>query len=425
MELNNPHVDLNKPPGERLEFVFPRIWAAFLLLLIGVTFPLWLDVAEILGERAAMPSVSLLGPNVTLPAAIDLPVTLGLVIALGLIVIKSGRQRFAWWSVAALLAVAFIADHQRLQPWAYQSALYAILFAALPVGRMRTYLLLPAASVYVFSALGKLDFQFTHTVGLDFLTAIVSPFLDSFAQWDIDVRSRLAFLFPTMELVLGIGLVVPATRRYAAVGIVLMHATLIAILGPWSLGHSLGVLIWNVLLAVQAWLLFFRWNDSDRSKRQQTNRPTHTSPHLWAARIAVAIFLLAPLLERRGYWDHWLSWSLYSPHTSRVEIEIHRSSVDAVGPTAEIFLQPDHDGDGWRRLSIADWSLATRNVPIYPQARFQLSLAIQLAREADIQDGIRAQVKSVSDRWTGRREIIRLLGRDELEAHAKRYWLVW
>ena len=56
--------------------------------------------------------------------------------------------------------------------------------------------------------------------------------------------------------------------------------------------------------------------------------------------------LVLPLSERSGYWDHWLSWALYSPHNSRAEIQIHQSAVDQLPQIAATYLMPDDDADG-------------------------------------------------------------------------------
>ena len=74
----------------------------------------------------------------------------------------------------------------------------------------------------------------------------------------------------------------------------------------------------------------------------------------------VLVALIAPLFERSGYWDHWPSWSLYSPHASRVEVEIDRSAIGRLDPAMRAFVEENRGGDGWQRLAIGDWSLRSR-----------------------------------------------------------------
>ena len=140
--------------------------------------------------------------------------------------------------------------------------------------------------------------------------------------------------------------------------------------------------------------------------------------------IVVLFALVMPIFERTGYWDHWLSWALYAPHNSRVEVEIHRSGIELLPTAAGEFVEQDLDGDGWHALSLDRWSLASLGVPIYPQARYQLGLAVALAQQSGLDQQIRAQLRSVSDRHTGERAEQRLLNLGELRAARDGFWLL-
>jgi len=389
---------------------FPRVWAAFLLLLIAITHRLWLPLTE-------FPSVPMVPGFSSKPGWVGwIPGILVVISAIAAIAMPA-RRPWAWLAVSGSLLLAFLFDQHRLQPWAYQSALYALVFASMPASAARRWLTPLAASVYLYSAAGKLDFQFTHTVGQDFLSAAAAPLGGLPEAIGPTARVRLAFLFPAIELAIGLGLLVPKTRRIAGVAAAIMHVALVGALGPWNLDHSLGVLTWNALLIVQACFLFVR--------REAAAGDGETAGWLAvAARAAVCLAVVLPIAERTGYWDHWLSWSLYSPHNSRVDVEIHGAAAEDLSETARRYLEPDADGDGWRSFAIDRWSLERLGAPIYPQARYQLAVAVAVARRAGIDSEIRAIVKGVSDRWTGRRAETRLLGRDELEARLEEYWLV-
>ncbi len=49
---------------------------------------------------------------------------------------------------------------------------------------------------------------------------------------------------------------IPSTRPLGRVGAVLLHAALLLILGPWGMGQSAIVLVWNAAMAVEVWLAF-------------------------------------------------------------------------------------------------------------------------------------------------------------------------
>jgi hypothetical protein len=149
-----------------------------------------------------------------------------------------------------------------------------------------------------------------------------------------------------------------------------------------------------------------------------------------------AIFL--PMLERfprgqvYGYWDHWLSWSLYSPHTSRVEIQVHESALAILPDIVSQYSRIGDENDGWLTVQIDRWSLAELAVPVYPQARFQLGLAneiaLQLDHEKDIRfnrrGAIRVKIRGVADRRTGRREEIWAIGAEGIAKERTRFWLL-
>ena len=51
-------------------------------------------------------------------------------------------------------------------------------------------------------------------------------------QWNESTRAKLALIFPAAELLCGIGLLLPRTRIRAAALLIVMHTTLILVLGP-------------------------------------------------------------------------------------------------------------------------------------------------------------------------------------------------
>ncbi|QDT08030.1 hypothetical protein K227x_64600 [Rubripirellula lacrimiformis] len=427
-----------------IERPFARVWAVFALLLIASTWRLWFPSQSLMtGSPPAYPSAPLF-PLVQSIAAARLPmaeiVTSSLVV-IGLVAAVLGTRRWCWWLVVAGLLISFMLDQHRLQPWAYQLAIYGMMFATLNQRSLRRWLIPMAASVYFYSALGKFDFQFTHTVGQDFLQTLTAA-LGGFAErMDIEQRSKLALLFPGLEMLLAIGILFRRTRPAAGLGVMAMHTSLIFVLGPWRLDHSLGVLVWNVALLFQA----YRWfwidarsirptddkvpskNQLDESESHPTPTDVHSVlPNSVAAPfvIGVVIFaLIAPLGERSGWWDHWLSWSLYSPHTSRVDIQVHRTAVSEFDDSVAALFDPDNDGDGWQTLAMDRWSLQSRKVPIYPQARYQLAIASMFADRHDLGSEIRGRFQGVSDRWTGQRSENFLFNAADIDRARRQYWL--
>ena len=402
---------------------FCRFWASGLLLLIGVTWPLWFSRLH-----DSYPSVPLLPiPAAMLPMAllIGCGCSLALVCSLAWIAIGKG-SRNSWLACASMLLIGFLIDQHRIQPWAYQSFFYGIMFAFIPVESWKRWMRPLIVSIYAFSALGKLDAQFLNTVGRDFVEMLTDYLPGTLSEQAQRNRVILSASLPIAELLIAGSLCFVRLRFFGSISAIAMHLSLIAILGPWAKNHSLGVLIWNALLIGQHVYLI--------GANENANLKTLTSPVLQGRfgidklkmRLVGLLWIIAitaPTLERQGYWDHWTSWSLYSPHTSRARIELHQSVFHELNDLQQASLIADHDLDQWQEISLGDWSLSSRGVPVYPQSRYQLELAAIIASQLNTADGIRVKLQSVSDRRTGGRREELLLNLQEINQARRNFWL--
>lgn len=400
-------------------FTLQRVWAAALAVLVLLSWRLW--VPQPLVPAADFPRVPLLTLGQPLVVAVDWLGLIGLLAALLVILIRKPVPWQAFAGVSLALGLLFLANQHRLQPWAYQGWLYGVMFAALPPATARRLLIALTISIYTYSALGKFDQQFLHTVGPD-LVAALAPWLARGAGPADGVLSLAALALPSAELGLAILLAIPRTRRLAGCAAIAMHSLLVIALGPLGLGHSNAVLAWNVFLAIQAWLLFVRPQPAEPPPLQSLGVGQRGVGV--AAKIVALAALTLPLLERSGYWDHWLSWSLYSPHTSRVDVQVHRSATESLPSGAAEFLRPSEEQDGWYDVALDRWSLAQLAVPVYPQSRFQLGVAQLLAQPLPSPDAIRIKIRGVADRRSGQRSELWLIGRRQIDAQADQYWLL-
>ncbi len=393
--------------------------AVALLMLMAVSWRLWWC-------SSTFPSIPLISwfdetSWLTHPwfSRVVLAVTVACLLRLVLFSKASSRS---WSVVVSGLATLFLVDQHRLQPWAYQAFLYGLVFAAFDKNSAHRWMRWITASIYIYSACGKIDFQFLHTVGQQFVALLLGPSEGTLTTQRLVVATAL----PTFELSVGIGLLFKNTIRCAGVGAILMHAGLIMALGPWLLGHSWGVLTWNALLLLQAWFLFVRSVDKPLKEHSFAERLKPTiNRHIGQVTTTLLVLsLLMPVTERYGLWDHWLSWSLYSPHTSRVNLEVHDWAAPQLPGYLQPYLASEASEDGWRRLSLEPWSLQELDVPIYPQARYQLKLGIRVAEQLDDPQAIRCEVKSIANRWTGERTTIRCFGKQAMQRTLKEMsWL--
>ncbi len=174
-----PDLSSNEPQLSQLQ-TLTRWSAATSIALIVVTWPLWTP-------QSVYPQIPAFEALCTAPLWLDwvaLTTLLISLLALTLLSKRHGLQRTGvamFFAVAlASLAILFALDQHRFQPWAYELALLCIV--ALTHSRnldkrnavkLMRWLLI---SIYLYSAIGKLDFEFLHTVGQQMLAVVMKFF---------------------------------------------------------------------------------------------------------------------------------------------------------------------------------------------------------------------------------------------------------
>ena len=390
--------ELDAENGSKSFVWFQRVWAVFGLSLFAATWRLWTPQTE-------FPQIPFLEFLVDVPSIVDwilLASVVGslLVSAFG----RSDRVRRIGQFAFALFAVGLISLNQhRLQPWAYQFVIFALVMALAKPKHAIYSLRLIVVSIYIYSAVSKFDYQFVHTVGSQMLGTIAELVGLDLDDWSATFRSGLVLGMPIGELLIGCGLLFPRTRKLAIRLAVVLHAVLLAVL--LQLGHSLGVICWNLYFICQAIVLFGFCEtkkptanlDSADSIRPRTRYSFNT-----LTTVLVGFVLLFPLTQSFGICDHWVAWEVYSPRTSRAATVVPIKS------------------DLPRSQDTLLWSEQTLFVPVYPQARFQLAVAM-----ADLQDyaNYSIEFKGVANRWDGSRSTEIFTGRDQMQMRASKFWL--
>jgi hypothetical protein len=395
--------------GSRRFQIFVRVWAGFGLLIFASTWKLWTPQTE-------FPQIPFFEFLVDVPGWADWMALALLGLSLTACLFSSSRSLVAGslWLFAIAASGLILLNQHRLQPWAYQFVVFAIILATARPKTAFFWMRWIVISIYIYSAISKLDYQFVHTVGDQMLSSWSGKLGLDTTLWSEQFRNWIVFAFPLTELLIGVGLMIPRVRGFAFVAAVLMHLTLLAALignvdGP-------GVLIWNVFFIVQAVFLFgqslnpkttreLAKNETDESESGQipTNRQRSSFPLAFVATTVSLFVLVFPMTQPFGICDHWPAWQVYAPRTSRAQIKkvIKNSSQ-------------------WNHMDF--WSNSTLKVPVYPQARFQLAVAMAAQIRFQHANGRAIEVSGESDRWTGSRETKSLRG-DQIKMHAEGYWL--
>jgi hypothetical protein len=322
------------------------------LVMIGLSWPLWID-------DPGFPRIPFASGMPTLPPWVSGVVYGGIVGTLA-----AAAFLRAWRPMLGinlpLLTVAILQDQDRFQPWAYQSGVIGLVMACMSRARALRMARWYMIGLYFYSGLSKLDASFCRELGPTFLDAALGPFGISPRGWPGSILVPSVLAMPAFEIAVAMLLSRPATRRIGLVGAVAQHSALVLILGPWNLGHSAIVLVWNVALIVQDLLLF-----------GPTAIPSDPEPGTILDRPAGALFWAAMILpagERLGLCDAWPAHALYASHVERSDIYLHEDDLDGFPEAIRRCLGPA-GVTPWRRLDLTAWSREVRGTPPYPSGR--------------------------------------------------------
>ena len=382
-----------------------RLLAAGLLALVAATWKLWTP-------QDVFPQVPLIRAACDWPGWFDW-VCLTVLVMSSLTLLVVGQR--GWWSrgscigMAVSLAGFFVLDQHRLQPWAWQFFLLAVLLSLADDITARRGWRWLVVGIYFWSAVSKLDYTFCHEQGPALLGGLKQAMgLRGMPnRWTEALDIAGSFGIALGELGVAVLLAWPCARWLGLWTATIMHLSLLAALGPLGLNHSLGVLLWNVFFIAQDWLLF------SETLPRPTSPDETASPRVvdrlwnwlaWPAernnRLALGgliAMLLWPSLEPFGYCDHWLAWAVYSSRTENAVLIFNK--VAGTKPLPEsASVTPDNSPR--QAMELNRWSLNALGVPGYPQNRFYQGVALAILDQDDIaaSDFL---IASLPNRWTG------------------------
>jgi hypothetical protein len=327
-----------------------------------------------------------------LAAPLDLVVLGALLAALGGVALA---PRPRWWAAAATLLALLLAveDQSRWQPWFFQ---YVAMLAALALARDSADRLAAWRAVlvglYLWSGIQKLNATFmAHLFPwlLEPLGAVLPAALHRvlLGGW---------MAVPLLEILIGLGLLVPRLRNAAVAGAIAIHVVVLGLLGP--LGHASNVVVWpwNVAMAALAVLLF--WNDREPARHLVVpRRPAHA--------VAVVLFGILPALSFAGHWDAYLSGALYSGNIKAGALAVSDEVLARLPEPARPHVTRNRAGANV--LDVWEWSMGELAVPSYPEDRVFHALGRDLCRLAAAPTDVVVVVFGRPGMLSGAREVTR------------------
>ncbi len=380
------------------------------LLMVGLSWPLWIDLADF----PAIPFVRWFPDYPRIWSWLGL----GLIVAgLGLGITRR-RGRIGLGLTIATMAWLILGDQLRFQPWVYQFLVMGFLLLALPPRRALAFSRAYLISLYFYSGLSKFDVAFATGMGPEFLRTL-DRVLRLKSMLSASHMIELVYVMPLAEMAIAFLLISRRTRLLGYLGLLAIHGTLLLILGPWGLGHSTIVLVWNVALVVEEALLFW-------PVRQPARGPDPWSRREWLVAVPLGMVLALPLGESSGRFDSWPSHALYASHCERSRLSVRGPAYDALpAPLRRFTLLKGGRPPTSTEFTPNDWTLLVRGVPAYPQIRYANGLAEWLASRGAGPG--RWPIVSVvhskrADRYTNRRERVTYDGPKEIRDAGDRFW---
>jgi len=371
-------------------------WAATLATLLAATWRLWTPLRD-------TPRIAPTGWLGFDPGGGEFVLLGALASGLVRVAVWRSPRRGSVWATAALAALMAL-DQLRWQPWAYHALVAGVTLAACDRAAALAGLRAVAIAVYAYSAVAKLDAEFVATLGSGVAETLGAP---------ASLRPAVALGLPLAELAVA-GLLAASLRwrglaAPACVAAAAMHAATIAVLSPWGLDHSLGVLIWNAGFAWQTVELF-------RPARSPADATPSRRGRL--GRLACGFAVLAPLGTPVGWWDQWPGWALYAPGGERATLYVHAVAVDRLPEPLRRCIDEATDGP-WRRVRLDDWVLADTGAPLYPQNRVVAAIALGLADRFALSGRLLVVAESPANRVTRERATHELTTREALTDAAR------
>jgi hypothetical protein len=319
-------------------------------------------------------------------------------------------------AVLAIMAVWLVLDQTRWQPYVltYLAGTVCVLLGDSPAVRApghpasRWYMApfqLSLCAIYFYSGTHKLNARFVQSS----FPSWVNPFTDLLGL-DPESIPRLLF-WPGVgaaagEAAMGLALLFPRTRRPAVVGLTLMHAYIMLVLGRMGLAGNSVVWPWNVMVVAILWLLFWPRGAGARldgfirdwwaGMRGRAGAAAVPRPLKLAWGGVIVLFGLLPALSFAELWDASLSFQLYAGKHRNVRIYYPPDPRAALPPA---MLRSAHRAG---EVNLTRWAMAELNVVPVMETRVVTRIGREVARRAPDTD-VRVVIAGAPAIVSGRR----------------------
>ena len=327
-----------------------------------------------------------------IPYPVDYIYFAALLVLLVVIALSPKPRIYIFIFVPLILFLALL-DQSRWQPWAYQ---YLFMLAALGFFSWKSddaqgrddalnICRLIIVTIYIYSGLQKINPHFVANV----FPALVDTIGKRAAALHV-----LGWGAPFAEIGIGVGLLTKRFRNIAVLAGVTMHWFILVALGPFGRNWNAVVWPWNLAMITFLFLLFWKTDFSFRDV-------------LWRNRfrfqkVVLILFGIMPFFSFFGWWDSYLSSSLYSGNVTLANIFVSEAVKNELPGYIRGYVQPLAGSN--HVLKIADWSVGELNVPPYPEMRIYKSVGADICSLTNNSPDVALYVKEKGTLQGGNRE---------------------
>ncbi len=329
------------------------------LLLLRITCAFWL-MAKMIGWKVWMvdrtyptaPSFEFMSE---IPGWVHFGFFACSIAAIAILILKPIRPVMAFLIVNELLACSL--DQTRWQPWEYQYLFMILIFLVnyKEQWRIQPVLIFLLAAIYTYSGLHKMNAAF---IGMVWNPMILKQFFHISPETiKLPLVHYTGYMLPLVEFAAGAALFIPRTRKIAAILLIIMHVSLLILLGPFGLNFNVIIWPWNIAMITFLYLLVFK------------NEPILSlKPVFYKLNYLVALFWgVMPAFCFVGLWDNYLSANLYSGKMPFLIISVKdKAGLEDLAP---FFAESNPLQDSKGLIYVQSWAYKDMNVPSYPQLR--------------------------------------------------------
>jgi len=335
----------------RPQFIKASIVIAFLLGFL-LSPKLWIN------EGRFFPVIQPFEGIPVLPSPYDI-ILLSLFIALSVIWIFYDKRRVGIAAIASLLAI-LVQDQMRWQPWVYLYLLMLVPFLTQSSKTGNKRLLFISlqwivAGVYIWSGIHKLNSNFLDGTFSEMYKA-------AGVRLDFQTWREAGYVIPILEISIGAALLTIKFRKIGIYAAFVTHVVILFYFSPIVQNQNSVIYPWNIAMIGFVFLLFWGLKENILISILKMRS---------SVLMTLMIFMVwvFPIINLFGYWDHYLSFSLYSNKPSEFYFAVEESEIHKIDKRFRKYFAQIPGLQGGQIIEIEKWAYSDLNVPFYPEMR--------------------------------------------------------